>query len=239
MNDRIVCITGASQGIGRGIANSLSEEGYKVINLDIKAPETTEGFETIELDIGDSYCCSDTLEEVGQRFGCIDVLINCASIFSTLSMKPFWEIEIEEWESVIKVNLTGTFNTCKAAFPWLKRSRCPRIINFSSAVVPMGRPNYLHYVSSKAGVQGMTRAMAREVGDFGITVNAILPGATVTEVPRDTVSPEQMQAMINSRCLKRPQNVDDLSGIISFLCSDRSGFITGQSFVIDGGIVFN
>ena len=154
-------------------------------------------------------------------------------------MKPFWEIEIEEWDSVIKVNLTGTFNTCKAAFPWLKRSRCPRIINFSSAVVPMGRPNYLHYVSSKAGVQGMTRAMAREVGDFGITVNAILPGATVTEVPRDTVSPEQMQAMINSRCLKRPQNVDDLSGIISFLCSDRSGFITGQSFVIDGGIVFN
>ena len=101
----------------------------------------------------------------------------------------------------------------------------------------MGRPNYLHYVSSKAGVQGLTRAMAREVGDFDITVNAILPGATVTEVPRETVSPEQMKAMIQARCIKRPQEVSDLTGLVGFLCSDEAGFITGQSFVVDGGLV--
>ena len=233
----VICITGASQGIGRALATYFNDRGHRVFNLDVKLPaDESNPFETSLLDITDEEACGRIFDSIGQGHGRVDVLINCASIFSTLTMKPFWEIESSDWDEVINVNLKGTFNTCKKALPWLKKSSTGRIINFSSAVVPMGRPNYLHYVSSKAGVQGLSRAMAREVGDFNITVNAILPGATVTEVARETVSPEQMKAMIQSRCIKRPQEVSDLTGVVGFLCSKEADFITGQSFVVDGGL---
>ena len=236
--ESVICITGASQGIGRALATYFNDRGHRVFNLDVKLPaDGSNSFETSLLDITDDRACGRIFDSIGQSHGRIDVLINCASIFSTLSMKPFWEIESSDWDQVINVNLKGTFNTCKKALPWLKKSSTGRIINFSSAVVPMGRPNYLHYVSSKAGVQGLSRAMAREVGDFNITVNAILPGATVTEVARETVSPEQMKAMIQSRCIKRPQEVSDLTGMVGFLCSKEADFITGQSFVVDGGLI--
>ena len=234
----VICITGASQGIGRAIAIYFASLGHQVFNLDINKPSDDKcKFENLNLDVTDEDACARVFSKIGEDFGQIDILVNCASIFSTLIMKPFWEIESKDWDIVLNVNLKGTFNTCKTALPWLKRSKMGRIINFSSAVVPMGRPNYLHYVSSKAGVQGLSRAMAREVGEFNITVNAILPGSTITEVPRDTVSPEQMKAMIDARCIKRPQTVADLTGIVGFLCSEESGFITGQSFVVDGGLV--
>ncbi|CAI8391068.1 MAG: SDR family oxidoreductase [Oceanospirillales bacterium TMED33] len=235
--ESVICITGASQGIGRALATYFSDQGHRVFNLDVKLPaDGSNSFETLLLDITDEEACGTIFDSIGKSHGRLDVLINCASIFSTLTMKPFWEIESSDWDQVINVNLKGTFNTCKKALPWLKKSSTGRIINFSSAVVPMGRPNYLHYVSSKAGVQGLSRAMAREVGDFNITVNAILPGATVTEVARETVSPEQMKAMIQSRCIKRPQEVSDLTGVVGFLCSQEADFITGQSFVVDGGL---
>ena len=166
--------------------------------------------------------CNTSFAQIGADHGRIDALIHCASIFSSFTMKPCREIESADWDQVIDVNLKGTFNTCKAALPWLKRSGVGRIINFSSAVVPMGRPNYLHYVSSKAGVQGLTRAMAREVGDFDITVNAILPGATVTEVPRETVS-RTNEGHDSGPLHKTPQEVSDLTGLVGFLCS-ASGF---------------
>ena len=235
--ESVICITGASQGIGRALATYFNDRGHRVFNLDVKLPaDESNPFETSLLDITDEEACGRIFDSIGQGHGRIDVLINCASIFSTLTMKPFWEIESSDWDQVINVNLKGTFNTCKKALPWLKKSSTGRIINFSSAVVPMGRPNYLHYVSSKAGVQGLSRAMAREVGDFNITVNAILPGATVTEVARETVSPEQMKAMIQSRCIKRPQEVSDLTGVVGFLCAKEAEFITGQSFIVDGGL---
>ena len=235
--ESVICITGASQGIGRALATYFNDRDHRVFNLDVKLPaDGSNSFETLLLDITDDVACGRIFDSIGQSHGRIDVLINCASIFSTLTMKPFWEIESSDWDQVINVNLKGTFNTCKKALPWLKKSSTGRIINFSSAVVPMGRPNYLHYVSSKAGVQGLSRAMAREVGDFNITVNEILPGATVTEVARETVSPEQMKAMIQSRCIKRPQEVSDLTGLVGFLCAKEAEFITGQSFIVDGGL---
>ena len=235
--ESVICVTGASQGIGRAVATYFSDRGHDVFNLDIEPPsEGSTSFETSLLDITDELACASRFDRIGKEYGRIDALINCASIFSTLTMKPFWEIESSDWDQVINVNLKGTFHTCKTALPWLKQSLTGRIINFSSAVVPMGRPNYLHYVSSKAGVQGLSRAMAREVGDFNITVNAILPGSTVTEVARETVSLEQMKVMIQSRCIKRPQEVSDLTGLVSFLCSREADFITGQSFVVDGGL---
>jgi 3-oxoacyl-[acyl-carrier protein] reductase len=239
---RHIVITGASQGIGRGLAAHFLSQGDAVVSLDLHAgPDDTiaadPNFRSILCDVTEPESIHVALDTLG--WSKIDVLVNCASIFSTLTMQPFWQIAPAEWRRVVDVNLNGSFFVTVAALDYLKASSAGRVIHFSSAVVPMGRPNYLHYVSSKAGIVGMTRAMARELGALNITVNAVLPGATVTEIERDTVSPEQMQAMISARSIARAQRVDDVTGVVAFLASDAARFMTGQALVVDGGLVFN
>jgi 3-oxoacyl-[acyl-carrier protein] reductase len=239
---RYIAITGAAQGIGRGLAAHFLSHGDCVVNLDRhEGPNDALAADPLFRSL---VCDVTEPESIRAAFAAldwpqIDVLVNCASIFSTLTMQPFWEIAPAEWRRVVDVNLNGSFFVTVAALDYLKASAAGRVIHFSSAVVPMGRPNYLHYVSSKAGIIGMTRAMARELGEFNITVNAVLPGATVTEIERETVSPEQMQAMISARSIARAQRVDDVTGIVAFLASDAARFMTGQALVVDGGLVFN
>jgi 3-oxoacyl-[acyl-carrier protein] reductase len=172
---------------------------------------------------------------VQNQFGRIDILINNAAIFSTLEMRPFDQIPLAEWEEVIRVNLTGPFLCTRAVLPAMRRAKWGRIINMASGAVTLGRPNYLHYIASKAALAGMTGSMARELGPHGITVNAILPGATFTEIERKTVTPEQKAKIVAMQCIPRPEVPDDLVGIALFLASDASGFLTGQALTVDGG----
>jgi 3-oxoacyl-[acyl-carrier protein] reductase len=137
------------------------------------------------------------------------------------------------------VNARGVWLASKAVVEQMRQQGSGRIINISSGVVFMGRPHYLHYVASKGAVFAMTRAMARELGDFGITVNCITPGATYTEVPRETVTPEQKEAITRMLCLKRPEEPGDLEGTVVFLASDDAAFITGQAINVDGGLNFH
>ncbi|TBN36358.1 SDR family oxidoreductase [Paracoccus subflavus] len=246
---KAIMITGAGQGIGRHFAERLAREGHRIAVVDVRADAaqavaeaiTATGAEAlaIGIDITDEAAMATAVGDIAARLGGLDVLINNASIFSTLKMRPFYEIPVDEWRKVIDVNLTGGFICARHAFPVMRASGWGRIVNIASAVVPMGRANYLHYVASKAGVVGMTRAMARELGGFGITVNAILPGAVETEIERETVSPEQRVAFIAQRSLPRAQVPQDLGGVVSFLISEDAGFMTGQSLIVDGGMIFN
>jgi 3-oxoacyl-[acyl-carrier protein] reductase len=150
-------------------------------------------------------------------------------------MKPSWEITVDEWDRLIDVNLRGVWLATKAFLPLFRKSPYASILNIGSDSVWEGRGGYLHYTASKAGVQGMTFSMSRELGEFGIRVNTISPGATQTEIPRATVTPEQLAAMIESRALHRTATPDDLTGLAVFLLSEQSGFITGQTISVNGG----
>lgn len=245
---RVVVITGAGQGLGRAYALMFAARSHVVVAMDLNeaavnavASEIREaGGECLPLvvDVGNADAVEEAVRRIEKRYGRLDVLVNNAAIFSALQMRPFEEIPLDEWSRVLHVNVTGTFLMTRAVSPLMRRQKWGRVINVSSAAWVMGRQHYLHYTTSKAAVVGMTRGLARELGPDGITVNAVLPGATDTEIPRQTVTPAQKQAQIAMRCIQREANVDDLTGTIAFLASDESRFISGQSFVVDGGLVF-
>jgi 3-oxoacyl-[acyl-carrier protein] reductase len=173
---------------------------------------------------------------VEDEYGRIDVLINNAGIFSTLEMRPFDQIPLEEWERVLRVNLTGPFLCARAVLPAMRRAKQGRIINIASGAVRLGRPNYLHYIATKGALMSMSLSMARELGPDNITVNAILPGATFTEIERKTVTPQQKERIVAMQCIPRPEVPEDLVGAALFLASDAAGFVTGQSINLDGGV---
>lgn len=245
VQDRVVIITGAGQGIGRIFAHAFAAYGAVAVVADLnkdKADLVAQEIHAlghralaVEVDIGNI----DTLERMASKVfnecGRIDVLINNAGIFSTLDMRPFWEIPLDEWDRVMHVNITGAMLATRAVAPYMQRAKWGRVINISSASILMGRPNYTHYVTSKSALIGMTRAMARELGQDFITVNAILPGATQTEIPRKTVSPQQREAILARQCLPRSQTPQDLVAATIFLATEGSRFMTGQVMNIDGG----
>ena len=170
-----------------------------------------------------------------EKYGRIDVLINNAAIISTVTLKPTEQITVDEWDRLMGVNLRGVFLCSKAVIPHMKAQKGGKIINISSSTVFKGKPYYIHYVTSKAGVIGFTRALAKELGEFNIRVNCVAPGYMKTEIPRETTSPEREKAILNSQCVKRFGVPQDLLGVILFLASEESDFMSGQTLSMDGG----
>jgi NAD(P)-dependent dehydrogenase (short-subunit alcohol dehydrogenase family) len=242
-----VIITGAAQGIGRRMTLTLVAEGVDVCIADWNdekgnsvATEPTPGKGRrifVKADVADEASCATVVAKTVEAFGGAFGLVNNASIFSTLKMRPFWEIPSDEWDRVQKVNLTGVFNMTRAAREPLVASGCGSIVNISSSTILFGRQNYAHYVSSKAGVMGLSRAMARELGPYGVRVNTLTPGPTFTEVERATVTPEQKEAMIATQCLRRPAAPDDIADATIFLISKQARWVTGQLLNVDGGMI--
>jgi 3-oxoacyl-[acyl-carrier protein] reductase len=242
---RSVLITGGGKGIGKVYVEEFAKAGARVAAADIDgeaaksvaAALTKAGLEAIALgvDIADEASTKAMAVTVLDRFGAIDVLINNASLMSALPRRAWLEIPVEEWDRVMAVNLRGMFLTCRAVFPAMKAQGRGKIVNISSSRVWEGTPNRLHYTTSKAGVIGFTRALAREVAEFGITVNALTPGMTQSETQVATSSGNYLATRIAGRAIERVQYPADLVGAVMFLSSPASDFMTGQTINVDGG----
>jgi len=249
LKNKVAIVTGSAQGLGRTYALALSKEGARIVVADIIDTQDSKqviedsGGEVLALhvDVSDENSTREMVQQTIQRFGRIDVLINNAAIFASIVKKPFDTLSGHEWDSVMGVNLKGTFLCCQAVYPQMKKQGQGKIINISSGTWFKGAPLLLHYVTSKAGVVGLTRALAREVGADGISVNAVAPGFTESDTLRENLvaTRERSLPTINSRCFKRAEQPEDIVGTILFLASDESNFITGQTIVVDGGAVFN
>ena len=247
--DKVGIVTGAAQGIGREYALAVAREGARVVVCDIDDPSATvkevqeAGGEAwgVEVDVSDEVSTRALAEAALERFDAIDFLVNNAAIYGRLEMKYWEDIQVGEWDRVMAVNVRGPWLCAKAVAPHMTERRAGRIINISSSTVHLGIAGACHYVASKAAVIGLTRALARELGDFGINVNVITPGFTMSQASRtlmEQVGAESLEEMIVAgQCLKRSEQPGDLVGAVVFLASELSAFITGQVINVDGGWV--
>lgn len=242
---RVAIVTGGARGIGEAIARHLAGEGTAAVIADLDAAPAAAvergireaGGEAmaVRVDVGDPGAVRGLMEAVAERYGRLDVLVNNAAIYP---VRPVEAVTVEEWEGVLRVNLTGPFLCAQAALPLMRRTGGGRIVHIISNTIWSAPPGLTAYIASKAGLLGLTRALAREAGPWGITVNAIAPGLTRTATAAATYPDAVFADRAARRCLSREQVPDDVLGAVSFLASPEAHFITGQTLVVDGGLVF-
>lgn len=243
LEGRVAVVTGGGRGIGHGIAKRLSEAGASVTVADIDLKTARDAAKSLTgqhtgaihcaVDVTDEKSVASMIQLTLDTFGRLDILVNNAGI---MFRTRFMNIPLQEWESVINVNLTGPFICTQAVVPGMKDRGFGRIVNISSSagrsVSTLGGA---HYTSSKAGLLGLTRSVAKEVAPFGITVNAICPGLIETQMAIDTTTPEELRMFLNSFPINRLGTPEEIGDLVVFLCSEKSAYITGASIDINGG----
>jgi NAD(P)-dependent dehydrogenase (short-subunit alcohol dehydrogenase family) len=245
LEGKVAIVTGGASGIGRALAARLAADGAAVAVADLAHAESAAaaiaretGARTLALgtDVTSEAEVARMAGETVKAFGRIDILVNNAALFSALEPRPFERIDAAEWKKVMEVNTLGVFLCARACVPHMRAGGYGRIINLASGAPLKGVPLLLHYVSSKGAVIAFTRALAREVGKDGITVNALAPGFTLSEnILKRASHVKHGEASRASRAIARDERPDDLVGAVSFLASADAAFITGQTLVVDGG----
>ncbi len=246
---KTIIITGGGTGIGKVYSQRAAEGGAKVVLADIageEAEKTAAGIRegggealSVMTDVTNPDMVEAMVDKTIKTYGEVNGLINNASLMSTLPRGEWFKIPVEQWDQVMAVNLKGIFLCCRAVYPHMKAQGGGRIVNISSSRIWTGMPNRLHYTTSKAGVIGLTRALASEVGADNIGVNAVTPGLTLSETQVASSSSNYLAATAQGRLFERPQVPDDLVGTVLFLLSDASGFITAQTINVDGGMTMH
>jgi len=244
LKDKVAIVTGAAKGLGREFSIGMAKEGAKIMavtrkdlgNLEktVKEIRSFGGVaESLQADVAIEKDAKRIAEETFKTFGKIDILVNCAAIYDGLVRKSFTEIDPNEWDQVMSVNVKGPWLCARAVFPYMKQQRKGKIINLSSEVFFTGSHGFIHYVASKGGVIGLTRALAIELGPHNININAVAPGFTDTEASRHLADVTKYD--VSKTPLRRLEQPNDLLGAVLFLASDESDFITGQTILVDGG----
>ena len=237
MSREVAIVTGGARGLGLAYVEGLKGAGYDVVVADLI--DSDAGDLNVRVDVSDRESTEAMAAAVLERYGRIDVLINNAGYFTQIVKKPFEELTDEEWDLAFAVNVRGTWLCCRAVAPAMKARRSGKIVNTSSMTVPSGIPGFLHYVASKSAIVGLTRALARELGEWGICVNTISPDYVPHDAGYAGRQPEMAGLIASQRAFKRDQVPDDLVGTILFLAGHGSDFVTGQDLWVNGGRLFN
>jgi len=244
LDGRVAVVTGAGKGLGKAFCLKLAQEGADIVAVtraDVEGLEQTGqevralGTQALlsKIDVSSESDAFRMAQEALEKFGRIDILVNNAAYYYGVHRKSFTEIGVEEWDRMMAVNVKGPWLCAKAVFPAMKEQGKGKIVNLASEVFFTGSQGFVHYVASKGGVIGLTRALAIELGPYGICVNAVAPGYTDTEASRTIADVNKYDT--SKTPLKRLEKPDDLVGVVAFLASDESDFITGQTILVDGG----
>lgn len=245
---RTVVVTGAGRGLGLAAAHRIGRDGYRVVVAELDAERGEQaaaelraaGVEAVfhRLDVGSPESAQAFAEALAADGTRLHGLVNNAGLANAVGGKPFAEIDVEAWDRIATVNARGPWLVARALWPLLSAEGEGRIVNLASDAALYGSPRLAHYIASKGSVIALTRAMARDAGEWGVTVNAVAPGLTEGESALD-IPAERHELYRLNRAVKRPQRPEDLVGLIAFLIGSESGYITGQTFAVNGGFTMH
>ena len=247
--NKVVIVTGAARGLGQEYARQFARLGAKVAVNDLRdcsetlkiiEQEGAAGIDT-KTDVTSETSTADMAAAVVNEFGRIDVLVNNAALYGSLTFAPFDKLDESEWDAAMNVNVKGIWQCCKAVVPAMREQNQGSIINISSLAAVYGMPNGLHYTASKAAVIGATRGLARELGRYNIRVNAVAPNVVNTDATGEVFKDKRdkiVEVTLSQQAIRQPLETEDIVGAVLFLASDHSKLTTGQTIMVDGGTVF-
>jgi 3-oxoacyl-[acyl-carrier protein] reductase len=248
-DNKVVIVTGAARGLGQEYARQFARLGASVAVNDLRDCSETlkiieqEGADGIvtKTDVTSAASTADMADAVIEQFGRIDVLVNNAALYGSLTFAPFHKLDETEWDAAMNVNVKGIWQCCKAVLPAMKEQSAGSIVNITSLAAVYGMPNGLHYTASKAAVIGATRGLARELGRYNIRVNAVAPNVVNTDATGEVFGDKRdkiIDVTISQQAIRNPLETEDIVGAVLFLGSDHSKMTTGQTIMVDGGTVF-